>query len=1493
MKIIAILAGLVNGHGKKVSSPVPSIAHLSSTIPAAGTTIVLAYSLPVVIGAGGSGGHTLTMSGGPATMTYSSGSGTAALTYNLSRTVASAETGALAYVQPVSGVEEAVYRVDVDSFAGRAVTNSSIADPPPSIVSVTINSAGTSIALLYSSAVRIGVSGAGGHTLTMSGGAVTMSYVSGGDTSTLNYSLSRAVSIGETGTLAFLQPSNGIESLATGADVVTFSGQALTNSSVQPPTVVAVSIASVGTSISIAYTTEVEFGGSGSSGHTLSASGGTSAMSSPSGVGTKTLTYALARTVISTETATLAYTQPTDGVQAVSGAKPDKTTFSGQAVTNSSTQVAPTQVSATINSAGTQLSVGYSAAVAFGAGGNGGHVVTMSGGASAMTYVSGSGSSVLIYSLARIINSGETGALAYTQPGSGIESPTSLADVATYSGRSVSNGSTVGASSGTLATTFQLTSTLTGTHPFCIGHACKQAEVPSGTGVAVSGATAQVTTKNFWPDGSLKFALIAGTVPLTANVASTVSIAAGTASSGTALTTTDLRTAMLGQTCSIACGAFGTASWATTDFDSPAYTHVTGHRMSSWQFRKPVGADAHLVAWLEVRLYAGGAVEILPWVEVGFISGTAPVNKSATYAFTLGSTQRFSAGIDVKALTRIPLLTGTGVFSHWLGADPQVTPTHNAAYLKATQLVPNYNATVSPNAATLNAQLQAYSPNTLASVPSQMGNAGQSAALISNAQASYITSNGDARAWRSALVYGFSGGSWSTHYRDAATHAVPKFGSYPNATLGTVPAHTGGENGTPVTTHQPSFGYCAYLISGWFWFWEESAFWTTWNYLDARVRSRQGEITFETGPFRNASGSAGVIDPTTGAYANRGARWAMRTLAQTLALCPPSHPTAADWQVAWEANMDFYRAAYVDGTFAPGWVSPMGFLGDYSSSGASLYGSTFADNSWWGAGWMSAFAPQVLGFASDLGLPQSATSLANHLAVRNHSYKQVVERAGDGLGGNYNWRRFGVYSFPVGSDATGLPPETWYTSAEAYSHYLIGEGLSALPATAGLSLKAHTSNNDMVAGDTTATDYGRFAMASLTYAVNHAAPGAVAGWNRIAGASNFAAFIDGNDPGHVFAPRVSTTAPAHIVAAPEGQWTAIGTNTLTTVAFDYTGWGVAGYSTAFQSIMNAWSGATYDAVTHRLFVNGGGHGDYAGSETYAFNVQLNAWARLDNPSRYVETDFTGGANNPNNWNGVFPDNGPQPIHTYDVLSVNPTTGKMYRLGISGSAALKRIQEFNPALATQQAPGVTRAGWAYKATINWQDGSHGTSAWMSDENQFLIGAQDSGTFIGFRRYNPATDVVGATIAAIPGGFSTGDASMAYSASRRLAVYHCTQASANQLVLCNTATNSLTLQTVTGATLPSRVGMEYDTVRDRFIAYNDEGADRRVLYSIHPTTWVATQITPSAGATIGAPPGTDYRGIFGRFAYCADYDVFIAVNNVTGNVYLYKPTGWSPP
>ena len=99
---------------------------------------------------------------------------------------------------------------------------------------------------------------------------------------------------------------------------------------------------------------------------------------------------------------------------------------------------APTLSSATINSAGNQITFAFSEPVYFGAGGNSGFAVTMSGGAATLTYSSGEGGSSLIYSISRTIAGGETGTCAYTQPTNGVEDASGN-DLVTFSGTSVTN----------------------------------------------------------------------------------------------------------------------------------------------------------------------------------------------------------------------------------------------------------------------------------------------------------------------------------------------------------------------------------------------------------------------------------------------------------------------------------------------------------------------------------------------------------------------------------------------------------------------------------------------------------------------------------------------------------------------------------------------------------------------------------------------------------------------------------------------------------------------------------------------------------------------------------------------------------------------------------------------------------------------------------------------------------------------------------------------
>jgi hypothetical protein len=96
---------------------------------------------------------------------------------------------------------------------------------------------------------------------------------------------------------------------------------------------------------------------------------------------------------------------------------------------------APTLQSATIQAAGLTINLVFDEAVTFGAGGNAGWILTMSGG------IINGAAVTLVYTLSRKVFSDETGSLSYTQPGSGVEDLAGN-DLANIVGGAVINSST-------------------------------------------------------------------------------------------------------------------------------------------------------------------------------------------------------------------------------------------------------------------------------------------------------------------------------------------------------------------------------------------------------------------------------------------------------------------------------------------------------------------------------------------------------------------------------------------------------------------------------------------------------------------------------------------------------------------------------------------------------------------------------------------------------------------------------------------------------------------------------------------------------------------------------------------------------------------------------------------------------------------------------------------------------------------------------------------
>jgi hypothetical protein len=346
--------------------------------------------------------------------------------------------------------------------------------------------------------------------------------------------------------------------------------------------------------------------------------------------------------------------------------------------------------------------------------------------------------------------------------------------------------------------------------------------------------------------------------------------------------------------------------------------------MSSWIYRKQVGSDAHLVAWLEVRLWNTGTVEILPWIENGYLLVSAPTNKNDTYQFTMGGTTRLGSGlvIDLPHHCRTPLVNGTAL-SHWLSTDFTTVVKHDVTYLQHTELVPSYYATVNPSDVSITSQPSTYTPLQQGSYSIGMGNAGYQPAigLLPEWDVLYLTSTAPSL-WGVVQRQGYSAGRYGIHYRDENTNLPPRaldhqhlsFNGTGDASLSDIglsstgeytPAASGTVPPTWDTQHHPSMGYMAALLTGRYYHVETSQF-------VASFQSMKDYDDYGNGPNGNSGreGIKGLMKSQSPAFSHRGAGWAFRTLAQAVTISKDGSTTKTELTRVLDCNIDYYYNRY-------------------------------------------------------------------------------------------------------------------------------------------------------------------------------------------------------------------------------------------------------------------------------------------------------------------------------------------------------------------------------------------------------------------------------------------------------------------------------------------------------------------------------------------------------------------------------------------------------
>jgi hypothetical protein len=346
-----------------------------------------------------------------------------------------------------------------------------------------------------------------------------------------------------------------------------------------------------------------------------------------------------------------------------------------------------------------------------------------------------------------------------------------------------------------------------------------------------------------------------------------------------------------------------------------------------------------------------------------------------------------------------------------------------------------------------------------------------------------------------------------------------------------------------------------------------------------------------------------------------------------------------------------------------------------------------------------------------------------------------------------------------------------------------------------------------------------------------------------------------------------------VKAAPSGAWTELPAKNLISDVFPKPS-NPSCPSKSPGAVVGAWSGGT--ASDDSLYVFGGGHADYCGNELYRFRFADLTWERITEPSAYESCP-----------SGICKtvDGAPTSVHTYDAVQWVPPLNALWAGPGSGWKSGQ--------LSSQ----------SYLFDIQ-------AKAWKPFDNVPLSQAVLSD-------YDPVTSLViiggrtGVVTALNPntgqyfGSQGNQVASFGYAAAsfdfheRQFVSMNKTYLARSDLSQVNwedpTSKLPAPAKQVTYTTQGSaqieffppgdtgwRWGIVYDPRRKLFLTWMGFAE----LWMLDPKTWIWSLVEDK---TTGATPAASelHKGVFGRWQYLVEYDVYLGYPRSSANPWIFKP------
>lgn len=618
--------------------------------------------------------------------------------------------------------------------------------------------------------------------------------------------------------------------------------------------------------------------------------------------------------------------------------------------------------------------------------------------------------------------------------------------------------------------------------PVTFGHPFTKGDVPAGETLTLVNRAAianplQVDAKATHSDGSLRFAVLTA-VPEEISGEYTLRASATAGGDSLGLTVEDLLEAVdSGFDATVRFSGDANASVSAADLLRQSRidrVYLQGPQALEVHTSSPVPGHEHLATYFHIRLFADRRVRVDVIVENGWLQVPGP------------GLANYQASIEVGDQT----VFGPTDMAHphhqrwhqrywWKQsgeADPQTHAKINRQYLIDTGAVPGYmDLPPEPNEygdiVDLDGLTQVTPPLGSGPQTDNMPSAGYQPGigLLPRWCAFYVTSSGDRRAYDATLAGDDGGGGYGVHYRDEQTGGPLSIAGHPQLTLNGYtnlpprPRDNESNGHTADTAHQPSIGYCGYLLSGDYYYLEELQFWATYNYLWL------AEGYYGSGLNRHFH-DAPVRTPEV-----RQQAWGLRTLGQAAYITPDDNPLKTELETYLTNVLNHYSETYSDNPQA----NNLGVLqarNDHMDEG-------------WLLPWQNDFFVQTLGYLhSDLGFEAAAP-------MESYMYRSVVDRIGlEGID-QFCYRSASSYiviAYPPGSEEYNDHTQFYFDSwGEVYS-------------------QTYGENGDCTEGDTIergtpdeAKSYLGNLQPAISYAVDSGFAGSAEAYARLTSASNY------------------------------------------------------------------------------------------------------------------------------------------------------------------------------------------------------------------------------------------------------------------------------------------------------------------------------------------------------------------------------------------------------